>query len=44
MYMDKVYECRGMQSESNWSDMKSYKGEGMKYNVILCKMGVVGKI
>jgi hypothetical protein len=41
---DSVWERRGTQSESDRSDTKSYEGEGTKYNVILCKMGVVGKI
>ena len=42
--LDNVWEYRGTQSESNGSDMKSYEGKGTRYNVILCKMGVVGKI
>jgi hypothetical protein len=41
---DSVWECRGTQSESDQSDAKFYEGGGTKYNVILCKMGVVGKI
>ena len=41
---DKVYECTGTQSESNQDDMKSYEVKGTRYNVILCNIGVVGKI
>ena len=41
---DKVYECTGTQSESNQDDMKSYKVKGTRYDVILCKMRMVGKI
>ena len=33
-----------MQSESNRGGAKSYEVEGTRYNVVLCKMGVVGKI
>ena len=41
---DKVWERSRMQCESNRSDMKSYEGEGTRYDVILCKMGVVGEV
>jgi hypothetical protein len=41
---DSVWEHMGMQSGSDQSDVKSYEGGGTKYNVILCKMRVVGKI
>jgi hypothetical protein len=42
--MDRVQECRGMESESNQGDIRFYQGGGMWYNVILCTMKVLSKI
>jgi len=41
---DEVQERRGTKSELNRGNVKSYEVEGTRYNVILCKMEVVGKI